>query len=389
MFDPRTAEQLSLDLKTGYWKVNNKCFFSKVECLRYATQIRNENVTFHFCDSLFKTINWRIEPTESLSQIYKNRAQQLRDKYKYVALAFSGGVDSSNILDTFLNNNIKLDEVVSYYPLQMIEQRRHLFNIADKNPANIMFEYLTAAKPRLEWLAKNHPDIKITILDPTVPARDIILNGTLFESTMGGVMMSANLIGQSMMRDHVSRHNQSCTIQGLDKPVLLYNSITKLYNACFYDFSFIHGNWDNKSTKDYTTEYFYITPDMPEVTIKQSHELKKAFDIEFSRLNTLADCKNIKPTTNKLPLYKIHSRVNFSNSVLYPQWDNSIYQVRKPRSRFYAPGNSPYIAEPKKYDFYTGQLKEFIHGVSERFIDRADNNEPEKFKDYWTSPNWF
>ena len=388
MIDQTLADQMSYNLKSGYWKVNGKCFFSKIECLRYASEIKNGNITFHYFDSLFKSINWNIEPKESLSEIYKNRAQQLRDKYKYVALAFSGGSDSSNILDTFLNNNIKLDEVVTYYPLQLIEKNKHKFNPLDLSPLNLMFEYLTAAKPKLEWLAKTHPEIKITILDPTTPASDIILKGKLFESTMAGTMMSANLIGQSMMRDHVSKHDQSCTIQGLDKPSLIYNPVNKKYNACFHDFSFIHGHWDNKNFIDYTTEYFYLTPDMPEVTIKQSHELKKAFDRIFESTPSIVDNVNtirIRPND----LIKIIPNTALTKSVLYPQWDNNIYQVRKPNSRLYAPGNSPYIAENKKFDFYTGQLNEFVHRVDEQFIIRDPDGTLKQFKDYWTSAIWF
>jgi len=50
--------------------------------------------------------------SESLDFLYALRARQLREKYDYLVLYFSGGADSTNILKTFIDNNIFLDEIV-------------------------------------------------------------------------------------------------------------------------------------------------------------------------------------------------------------------------------------------------------------------------------------
>ena len=106
--DKLIAERIALETSSGYWSVNNTYFFSKAECLRYATQIKDYNVTFHYFDSFYSSLSWKNEPSESLEELYKRRAQQLREKYDYIVLAYSGGADSCNVLNSFLDNDCNL-----------------------------------------------------------------------------------------------------------------------------------------------------------------------------------------------------------------------------------------------------------------------------------------
>ena len=118
------AERISFERKCGYWGVNNHYFFNKVDCLRYATKIKDFKVSYHYYDSVFQTVKWNNESTESLEQLYKKRAKQLRQKYNHLALLFSGGADSTNVLDSFLDNNISLDEIITCYPIKAQEKVR-------------------------------------------------------------------------------------------------------------------------------------------------------------------------------------------------------------------------------------------------------------------------
>jgi hypothetical protein len=67
---------------------------------------------FYYYDKSFAKFDWKTEPTKSLQQLYLERAQQIRHDYEYVILCYSGGNDSSNILETFYYNNIHIDEIV-------------------------------------------------------------------------------------------------------------------------------------------------------------------------------------------------------------------------------------------------------------------------------------
>lgn len=92
-----------------------KKFYTRSEVL-WGSDFVLSDIEF-VCDSRYDSIDWTIEPSESLEELKKQRAIQLRDKYDYIILYFSGGSDSITVLNSFLKNNIFLDEVVIYsYP---------------------------------------------------------------------------------------------------------------------------------------------------------------------------------------------------------------------------------------------------------------------------------
>ena len=59
----------------------------------------------------FTDYNFTIEPKQDWYEMCVQRAHELRQKHKYLALAFSGGSDSAFVLDIFVKNNIPLDEI--------------------------------------------------------------------------------------------------------------------------------------------------------------------------------------------------------------------------------------------------------------------------------------
>ena len=95
-------------LQYGFYQVGEYKFYSKFEA-----QILSEKsglpIRWNFNDEAYDCSNWQVEPVESIGELYRQRAQQLRDQYDYLVLWFSGGADSTNILDSFVLNNIKLD----------------------------------------------------------------------------------------------------------------------------------------------------------------------------------------------------------------------------------------------------------------------------------------
>ena len=83
----------------------------------YPTQIEaiisKRDCNFYFNDKEFSKLDWFNEPFEDLDTLYTLRAKQLRDEYEYLVLCFSGGTDSTHVLETFYYNNIHIDEIVS------------------------------------------------------------------------------------------------------------------------------------------------------------------------------------------------------------------------------------------------------------------------------------
>ena len=102
--------------KFGYYRVGSDKFYSKLLAIKAQTLSQNkEFVHWHFHDDAFASKNWAVEPDISLTTLYKWRAEQLRQKYDYIVLFYSGGADSNNILDTFVNNNIPMQKCSEWH----------------------------------------------------------------------------------------------------------------------------------------------------------------------------------------------------------------------------------------------------------------------------------
>ncbi|NBR23517.1 MAG: hypothetical protein EBU08_07045, partial [Micrococcales bacterium] len=110
--------------------------------------------TWNFNDEVFGTVDWTQEPSESLPELYRQRAEQIRSEYDYVVLCYSGGADSTNILTTFLNNDIKLDEIMMYHCLST-------------NPFEVKTnsEIRLVGGPTLEKIKYRIPETKIRYID--------------------------------------------------------------------------------------------------------------------------------------------------------------------------------------------------------------------------------
>ena len=95
----------------GYWKVRDKKFINKAEALRFASKVVRP-VEYIYFDHVWKNFDRSLLGKYSLDELYKQRALQLREKYDYLILYFSGGADSYNVLRSFIDNGIKIDEVI-------------------------------------------------------------------------------------------------------------------------------------------------------------------------------------------------------------------------------------------------------------------------------------
>jgi hypothetical protein len=158
-----TTAPLDFFKKHGYYQVGNRVFNYRVRALQEATRTK-QSVQWVFNNDVFSAMDWRTPLNVSLNEIYRIRAQQLRQKYDYLVLYFSGGADSTVVLQSFVNNNIKLDEIVVGWPVSQT-QGTYTPNNTDTQARNMLSEWDYSIKPKLDWIAKHHPEIRITVCD--------------------------------------------------------------------------------------------------------------------------------------------------------------------------------------------------------------------------------
>lgn len=322
-----------MSLANGYYLVNGEVFENKIHALIKGSEL-NILPEWHYFDEVFSKANKTGLGQVPLTEWYKQRALQLRDKYDYLILNYSGGSDSHNILHTFLKNNIKLDCVYVQWHLKLTDKGLYTINSTDKSNANFHSEWDLVLKKDLEWLASNHPNIRIEIKDWTDTLHDKFYHDSLFETkTTVMVNMSRSLKLHTFSDAEKQMANTGlkvASIFGADKPYIVVKD-----NKCFFNFhdkSFSAiPNPDNPNG----LEYFYITPDLPQLTIEQSWHLMNYYRNNLDKQYLItAKSQRTEPRFKQWPIHKhleeFEIMSNIAKLVCYPNWNCNRFQASKP-----------------------------------------------------------
>lgn len=282
-----------------------------------------------FNRSVFDNLNWTLEPDLDLPALYRQRALQLREKYDYIRLEFSGGGDSFTALHSFVNNGIHIDEVVFRYP------KTGEKNVCDDpfnyKAENTLSEAKYAAYPALNWVSTHAPHTKITVHDYSenmicsnydeswvYNSKDYFQPGHAFKHS------------KLAHRDHKQQADTgqlTCVLYGVDKPKVCVKD-GKWY-AYFLDITANHAVTDAGDYGNLVTEYFYWTPDYPLILIKQANVIRRWFDQPY---NTFLQyiCR--------WPNYSFVHKNAFESIIkplIYPDYDPTTFQTNKPTNSFY------------------------------------------------------
>ena len=65
----------------GFYTVGKEKFYNKIHAMFRAQQV-NLDPVWHFNDEVFTKFDWTVEPIESLDELHKIRAKQIREKRK-------------------------------------------------------------------------------------------------------------------------------------------------------------------------------------------------------------------------------------------------------------------------------------------------------------------
>ena len=232
-----------------YWEYAGTRYRNKFRALAAANG-KYRRIKFYMHDSpSFDNYTWSIEPKSSLKQLQKERALQLRDTYDYLKLWFSGGGDSTTVLNTFLENNIHIDEICVY---------RYSFD-NDYNNNLGDYEIIHYTLPYLKKIQHYIPNTKIKVLDNGKEYYDKVLNNDKWLYTKSTL---------SMRHFHIPKINGKnyCNILGANDPLIITDK-GKWYSEI----------WDQDGG-EYSSfrniELFFTSVNMPELHAKQCHLVK-------------------------------------------------------------------------------------------------------------------
>lgn len=257
----------------GYYTVNSVSFnTNKVAAILEAQRIGAE-IEWHFHDTIFNSVNWSIEPEPTLDMMYEARARQIREKYDYVVVFCSGGADSNNVIRTFLNNNIHVDEVIAMIPEAGLNNWQ--WSNKDLAAENYMSETKYAQFPMLHEVSTRSPNTKITVLDFFDNLVNLESDSWIYESEGDLIGMTGSQYGRLDSLPHLvnmaEQGKRIASVWGTDKPVLMVTPVSGLYtmiadSAVYlpkYPFKTVYPNVDRV--------LFYWTHELPEIMVKQAH----------------------------------------------------------------------------------------------------------------------
>jgi len=339
----------------GYYSVGDKTFVNKIEALTHASKIY-QPVIWDFNSDVYGAIDWTKKPSGTLRELYRDRAQQIRDKYDYVILNFSGGMDSWTMLHSFFSNNIHVDEVYTRWSLA---QRKYKdpdpFDTSEYNKTS-EFEY--AVMPTLKYIETNFPKTKITIHDysdklQTALHDDDFLLVNKFQNMSTFFKYNYKSNSELLQESHGKKIG---IIAGWEK--INYEWRDDNFYAYFVDVS------DQVAPPERNVELFYWSIDFPSIPILQAHCLK-----EYIITNPSADYLRIK-TPDKWRLMR-----HLYHCVCYPDYDISTFQVEKPAGSLIWNSESwTYNYNPKFVQSWVWGIKQIYNGINDKFVRHHDTN---------------
>jgi hypothetical protein len=341
----------------GYYTVGSYKTYSKLEAIEQHGRT-GEPIHWHYNTAVYKQFDWTQEPPGSLETWYAARAQQIRNQYDYIVLWYSGGADSANILQTFVDNGIFIDEVAQFCAVDE----------ADSRDAYINHEIFVTAIPETKKLLDSNPLYKNTV-------HRLVDIGSLMKQTMllddnrwdffykVNQYYSINSLARSRLRQTepayqklIDSGKRVCFVWGVEKPVVKQTPLG--WYISFRDGQ-DHGVTAHAQMLNRAWEYdesFYWAPDMPALPAKQGHVLRRYLaqlsdqDVDGvhvlggePRLDMVYGTTQCDPHLIK-PLITVNNRnqwysitVRGLNRLMYPQWNPNAVVAGKPHTHLFNP----------------------------------------------------
>lgn len=319
---------------SGFYKSNDVKFYSKYEAMCAGPPSKT---TWHYNDRFFSSFDWKKPSMIPLSELYRRRAEQLRNDYDYLILMYSGGSDSDNILDTFVTNNIHLDEVCH----NVISNSVGLYNDAINNIAAIKTRsYID--KYKLKTIQRFF-DIAPTLINffDNKENKDFIywinaINYVTYTKPKAGTILDS---GVRLWQELATSGKKIGVIHGFDKPRLTIHddklSFTFLDNA--NNFFNIKDQQLGRISSYATDELFYWSPHITcaNIIIKQCHVIKDFIQnqtaVDFLRkIHHTINEKSVTVYANGKLDYVIGD--NILKDLIYPLWgdvSDSLCQLKR------------------------------------------------------------
>jgi hypothetical protein len=360
---------------TGYYSVGNLNFTEKLDAILHAN-INKDDVVWHFNEHIYNKINWTIEPELSLDQYYKIRAQQIRDQYDYVIILCSGGGDSTNVVWSFLNNGIQVDEIIASAPVSGLSKWKETVN--DVSAGNTMSETLLAQLPLMKQIHSKHPEIKITINDYFDTLINYKTDEWIFkcgEWIHPSSSARYDLNNQPHIRKLAEQGKKIGIIYGIDKPLLFYD-LQGNVGTIISDLAVnVQRPPFNDKYPNVENVLFYFAPELPEMQVKQAHAVAKWI---HRPENDVIRKKMMDWRRPDLAAEQTRIKLSFYERAIipciYPTTYRKVFQGHKPTRIFLGEHDDWFYRmhnDTKAFELIVSDFRNFIKEIDPKYLNHS------------------
>jgi len=337
----------------SFYICNGITFQSKIKACVYSQTV-NQPVKWVFgLDEIYSKYAWDVEPTETVDELYDRRARELREQYDYIAISYSGGADSHNVLMSFYRQGLHVDEVITNH-LTSVTEKVTDFSGNDSRPENYNAEHQLNAVAKLQWIKTNMPttlvveiDMGETVLNSFNPTDE----SWVLDQNVGltiGHRFRTNFFRNKEFKNRLDTGKKIGFVVGLDKPrtiidnnvlTLVFND-TMMFNSSIHDYNI---DYDNV-----TIEPFYWSSSTAPLICKQVHIIKRYLEGSSGRMYYWDINRGFSYEVSR----KYHER--WLRKLLYTTWNDSWYQADK----------SKYVWNNEVDDW----LKSYNKGTTKEFL---------------------
>ena len=312
-----------------YNESNQKIYDNRFDAL--VDMNNDQPVKMYWRDKEFDKLDWKTEPSETLKQLYKQRAEQIRTDYDYVVLCYSGGIDSTNVLESFYYNNIHIDEIICVGSFSQDIDKDIDLNHNKDIYSNVI--------PNLQRF--NLPNTKKTFIDYTTYFTNLN-NFSLYKQYGSdyykyiGVYPSVTYLFWYDLGKFLNTKKKTAIVFGNEKPFLKKdldgNFFTHHVDSSIATYS--QFNFDNTFKLN-----FYSDPEAGDIMRKQLHIIKNFY------IRCVAVEQNMSEETF------ISNYIDIIHKLIYDIKNPLIY-ISKKNSCMFLSGRDMYIKDNKNSDIY-------------------------------------
>lgn len=314
-----------------------KIYNSKLEILNSNELIQNLFKITH--NNAWEQFDWTAEPSETFDELLVERCQQLRQKYSYLTLYFSGGADSETMVQAFIKAKIDPDEIVINNII-----------IAKDNP----LKDIDLAIQKLKLYQTLLPKTKITVNNLE---RDFLIkflhHKEIFSSSFNGSIGNFRRLTNNVLQE-LGYYGKNLNIPSSG------HIFAELKPSIYCDDTGYYVRFIHSISASQYADWFFTTLDLPKLHIKQVHLLKNYLKSKYPSIRgNISDTSIHRDILIESCRYKFDGRfqpakfigLGYDVITTAKNEDSIVYSAMKEK-------------DPEIYNIYTSKVSEILSAMN-------------------------